>query len=138
MQNPFHNDYTDIIYRTGDLGEWKNGLVYFHGRRDHQFKHLGYRIEAGEVEAIAARHEAVQNVCVLYDEKKRQIVLFYEAIGPVDELAYRLSLMNELPVYMVPTRFVRLDAMPFNANRKKDRMLLKALYIENQGEGAKQ
>ncbi len=134
VQNPLHHDYRDIVYKTGDLGEWKDGLVFFHGRRDHQFKHLGYRIEAGEIEAIAVRHEAIENACVIYDESKRQIVLFYVADGPVDELAYRLSLMNDLPVYMVPTRLVRLSAMPFNPNRKKDRILLKAKYIENQGE----
>jgi len=134
VQNPLHNDYMDIIYRTGDLGERKGGLIFFHGRRDHQFKHLGYRIEAGEIEAIAARYQAIKNTCVLYDGEKRQIVLFYETDGEIDELVYRLALMDDLPVYMVPTRFVRLDVMPFNANRKKDRVLLKAKYIENQGE----
>ena len=123
-----------MVYRTGDLGERKDGLIYFHGRRDHQFKHLGYRIEAGEIEAIASRYEGITNACILYDVEKRQIVLFYEADGEIDELAYRRALMEDLPVYMVPTRFVRLEAMPFNANRKKDRILLRASYIENQGE----
>jgi len=131
MQNPLHDEYTDILYKTGDLGEMRDGLLYFHGRKDHQFKHLGYRIEAGDIEAAAAGYDGIQNACALYDGEKRQIVLFYEAVKPIDELAYRRALMAELPVYMVPTRFVRLDAMPFNANRKKDRMLLKAQYIEN-------
>lgn len=133
IQNPLHKDYIDIVYKTGDLGELKGKQIFFHGRRDHQFKHLGYRIEAGEIEAVAGRVGPIQNVCVLYDESRRQIVLFYEADGPVDEMAYRLAFMDELPIYMIPTRLVRLDAMPFNANRKKDRILLKEKYIENQG-----
>ena len=132
FQNPLHNDYMDILYRTGDLGEMKDGLIYFHGRRDHQFKHLGYRIEAGEIEAIAARYDVIKNACVIYDGERQQIVLFYEAGGQIDELAYRRALMEDLPVYMIPTRFVRLEAMPFNANRKKDKILLKAKYIENE------
>jgi len=129
IQNPLHNDYPDIIYHTGDLGEIKDGLLVFHGRRDHQFKHLGYRIEAGEIEAIAARFAGIRNACVLYDGDKRQIVLFYEADGQTNELAYRRALMADLPVYMIPTRFVKLDSMPFNANRKKDRILLKKQYL---------
>ena len=131
IQNPLNNSFPDTVYRTGDLGEMKDGLLVFHGRRDHQFKHLGYRIEAGEIEAAAARFAAVKNTCILYDGEKRQIVLFYEADGQVDELAYRRALMSDLPVYMIPTRFIRLEVMPFNANRKKDRLLLKKQYIES-------
>jgi acyl-coenzyme A synthetase/AMP-(fatty) acid ligase len=130
IQNPLHNDSRDLVYRTGDLGEYRDGLIFFRGRKDHQFKHLGYRIEAGEIEAIAMGFSGVRNACVVYDGDKRQIVLFYEAGGDIDERGYRRALMADLPVYMVPTRFVRLDAMPFNANNKKDRILLKKQYIE--------
>jgi len=130
IQNPLNNDYIDILYKTGDLGEERGGLIYFHGRRDHQFKHLGYRVEAGEIEAIAAKCYDVKSTCVLYDSGKRQIVLFYESAEQIDELAYRRELMDNLPVYMVPTRYIRLSAMPYNANRKKDRILLKSQYIQ--------
>jgi len=135
VQNPLHNDYPDILYATGDLGELRDGLIMFHGRRDHQFKHLGYRIEAGEIEVVASKYASIKNTCVLYDSEMRQIVLFYEGDGQIDELAYRHAIMADLPVYMVPTRFVRLDAMPFSANRKKDRVLLKAQYIEKRRGG---
>ena len=130
VQNPLHNDYPDTIYRTGDLGEIDDGLILFHGRRDHQFKHLGYRIEAGEIEAVAGRFPGVRNACVIYDGAKRQIVMFYESGGQVDELLFRRALMADLPVYMVPTRFVKLEDMPFNANSKKDRITLKTRYID--------
>ncbi|MCL2125562.1 MAG: AMP-binding protein [Oscillospiraceae bacterium] len=131
VQNPLHKDYIDVIYRTGDLGELREGLILFHGRRDHQFKHLGYRIEAGEIEAIAAKFPGIKNVCVLYDGERRQIALFYDSDEVVDEIALRRALMADLPVYMVPTRFIRLDAMPFNANKKKDRIALRKRYLES-------
>jgi amino acid adenylation domain-containing protein len=132
VQNPLHNDYPELVYKTGDLGEIKDGLIYFHGRRDHQFKHLGYRIEAGEIEAVASRFAGVKNNCIIYDDSKRQIVLFYETQSKqkVDELLYRKMFAEELPVYMVPTRVIHLEEMPFNANKKKDRMLLKKQYLE--------
>jgi acyl-CoA synthetase (AMP-forming)/AMP-acid ligase II len=130
IQNPLHTDFRDIVYRTGDLGELRGGLFFFHGRRDHQFKHLGYRIAAGESEGIAMRFPRVVSNCVIFDSKKRQIVLFYEADGEISELDFRRALMADLPVYMVPTRFVRLGSMPLNANGKKDRVRLRIEYIE--------
>jgi len=130
IQNPLNNSYPDMIYRTGDLAEFKDGLFIFHGRRDHQFKHLGYRIEAGEIEAVSEQAGGVRSACVLYDAEKRRIVLFYEPGGDVDEQALRRALAGNLPAYMVPTLYVRLDEMPLNANKKKDRMLLKKKYME--------
>jgi len=130
IQNPLHSEFSDIIYKTGDLGELRDGLIFFHGRRDHQFKHLGYRIEAGEIESAASKYPQIKNTCVVYDGDRRQIVLFYESDGEIDEHEYCRAMMSDLPIYMVPTRLVRLDVMPLNANRKKDRLLLKAKYIE--------
>src|SRR4029077_3455415 len=38
-------------YRTGDLGRFRDGLLFFEGRIDEQIKLSGYRIELGDVEA---------------------------------------------------------------------------------------
>ena len=130
IQNPLHDDYPDIVYRTGDMGEDRGGQIFFHGRRDHQFKHLGYRIEAGEIEAAAIRYPGIRNACVIYDKARGQIVLFYEAVSGIDEAAHRRALMEDLPVYMTPTRYISLGAMPYNANGKIDRLQLKELYLE--------
>jgi acyl-coenzyme A synthetase/AMP-(fatty) acid ligase len=124
-QNPL-SGCRGTIYHTGDLGEMRDGLIYFHGRRDHQFKHLGYRIEAGEIEACAEKFPGIKSACVLYDAEKRQIVLMYEEERKIDGLAFRRGLTQNLPVYMVPTRYIVLDRMPYNANGKKDRVLLKS------------
>src|SRR3546814_5356583 len=56
------------VYRTGDFGAWRpDGRLDFFGRRDHQVKLRGYRVELGEIEATAARHPAVANVAVLVE-----------------------------------------------------------------------
>ncbi|MDR0305763.1 MAG: amino acid adenylation domain-containing protein [Chitinispirillales bacterium] len=130
IENPLNAEYPEVIYKTGDLGEMRDGLLYFHGRRDHQFKHLGYRIEAGEIEAAAQRFSGIKNVCVLYDEKKQQIALFYETSQEINEIEYRRALAADLPIYMLPAKLIRLETMPFNANSKKDRMLLKKQYMK--------
>lgn len=50
------------LYRTGDLGRYlTNGEVEFLGREDTQIKLGGHRVELGEIEAVASRHEAVKH-----------------------------------------------------------------------------
>jgi Non-ribosomal peptide synthetase modules and related proteins len=38
-------------YKTGDLGRFRDSLLFFEGRIDEQIKLSGYRIELGDVEA---------------------------------------------------------------------------------------
>ena len=51
VQNPLHDFYEDKIYRTGDIVKYntRHELVFV-SRRDFQIKHMGNRIEVGEIE----------------------------------------------------------------------------------------
>jgi amino acid adenylation domain-containing protein len=124
VQNPLHNLYPDIIYKTGDLVyENELGEYIFLGRKDSQIKHMGYRIELGEIETAILAISGVKNACVLYDDTLKQIVAFY--IGDLTTVEIRKALMIILPKYMIPTKlFVETD-FPLNANGKVDRLELK-------------
>jgi acyl-coenzyme A synthetase/AMP-(fatty) acid ligase len=123
VQNPLHNYYRDIIYKTGDLVYENNfGELIFVGRKDSQIKHMGYRIELGEIETAIHGIDGVKNVCVLYDTKLSQIVCFY--IGEVSYVDLRKFLINILPKYMIPTKWFSEEEFPFNANGKIDRISL--------------
>ena len=124
IQNPLHNLYPDIIYKTGDLVYENEFEEYiFMGRKDSQIKHMGYRIELGEIETAIQGVQGVKNACVLYDDTLKQIVGFY--IGDISSIEIRKSLMNVLPKYMIPTKwFIEMD-FPLNANGKVDRLELK-------------
>jgi len=42
-------------YRTGDLGHYQDGYLFFDGRMDFQIKLHGYRIEIGDIETTCMR-----------------------------------------------------------------------------------
>jgi len=127
VQNPLNSRYPERIYRTGDL-VYRNhrGEIMFLGRKDFQIKHLGYRIELGEIEHAALQFEEIRNCCVLYNQNKKEIVLFYESGKELPPAFIRERLLSHVPKYMLPSVFHRLDAMPLNGSGKIDRQTLLA------------
>ena len=116
-------------YRTGDVARrLADGRVEVLGRVDQQVKLRGFRIELGEVEEALARLEGVLACAVALQESPARLVAYYveqpgTALAP-DML--RQALARTLPDYMVPGLWLRLDAMPLNANGKIDRRALPA------------
>lgn len=120
VQNPLNDSYPEIIYRTGDLVQYNNRKeILFLGRKDSQIKHLGYRIELGEIENTILGMKFVNNICVLYNNNKKEIVAFY--IGDVKYTQIRRELMVLLPKYMVPTKWNKMNEFPLNENGKVNR-----------------
>lgn len=127
VQNPLNTAYPERIYRTGDV-VFRNGRgeLVFKGRKDSLIKHSGYRVELGEIEHVVVNTlRLVQNGCAVYDFGKKEIVFFYEAPEPVTEAFLRREIGKQLPRYMIPTRFVRMEQLPRNTNGKIDRLRLK-------------
>ena len=124
VQNPLNNAYPELIYKTGDIGRInERGELLFVCRKDSQIKHMGHRIELGEIESAANKLDGVRSSCCVYDNDAKRIVLFYVGESESDTLAQ--SLRAYLPRYMLPAHIEKLDAMPFTANGKIDRKLLK-------------
>lgn len=129
IQNPEQDQYNERVYKTGDLGYLgKDGLIYMVGRNDDQFKHLGHRIEPGEIEAALEQLEGFTQACVLYDKEKKEILAFYTAENKSQEPPARKTLAERLPPYMFPRRFILLEEFPANANGKIDRSALWKQY----------
>jgi amino acid adenylation domain-containing protein len=124
------------LYRTGDLGRYlPDGQIAFHGRVDEQAKINGYRIELNEVASVLRRHPAIRESVIATRENtagEKQLVAYVvvrSASPAVNELREFLS--NELPDYMLPATFVRLDALPVASSGKVDRQALPAPTDEN-------
>lgn len=124
-QNPLNDKYTDIIYKTGDLAfENPYGEYVFVARVDNQIKHMGYRIELSEIEvAINAVLGIKECVCIYKNDK---IIAIYS--GDIEKNPLVVELRKQLPKYMIPNIYVKLESLPYNANGKIDRVKLKEEY----------
>src|ERR1035437_2946513 len=122
VQNPLDPHYPELIYRTGDL-VYRNpgGEIMFIGRKDFQIKHLGYRIEMGEIEHAVLQMEGVRNACVVYQKERKEIALFFESDHELSPAVIRARLGAFVPKYMFPTVFQRMEQLPRNPNGKIDR-----------------
>lgn len=126
VQNPLNTRWRQTIYRTGDLARYdEDGNLVFSSRKDHQIKHLGQRIEMGDIEAAANGVNGVEQSCCLYDERRKRLVLCY--VGALDRKGLKEQLRELLPHFMVPNNTKQLDEMPLTKNGKIDRAVLASL-----------
>ena len=131
--NPFKKDASDRCYRTGDMGQYlTDGNILLLGRKDHQIKISGQRVELGEIESAIVRQPEVNQSIVLAP----QVAGHYQLVAFIilsegkslseDELVARLG--QDLPGYMIPSTTVFLKAFPLTANGKVDRPALLEIW----------
>lgn len=125
VNNPFIQGQK--IYRTGDLARWYPlGEIEFLGRIDKQVKIRGYRIELGEIESRIMQIEHV-TACIVADREDtsgRKYLCAYLCGNPPGQAQIRAQLIRDLPAYMVPSYFIKIDSLPYSASGKVDRSLL--------------
>ena len=118
------------LYRTGDRARYRSdGTLDLLGRMDRQIKLRGFRIEPGDIEAALSRQAVVTAAAIIIegeDQHRCLIAYVVPAEESIDIDVLRMALRAELPDYMVPSRFVELDALPMTPNGKVDRHRLPA------------
>ena len=130
VANPFGPDGTRL-YRTGDLVTRRlDGGIEYRGRNDAQLKIRGFRVELGEIEAVAEEHAAVRQACASVHRTPSGIdvlrlhVVTRDGALP-DDLGAHLTAV--LPAYAVPSQVGAVDAIPLTTNGKADRRALPEL-----------
>ncbi|MGR9578534.1 pandorabactin non-ribosomal peptide synthetase PanK [Pandoraea sputorum] len=116
------------MYRTGDRVKRRaDGEIVYLGRADDQVKIRGYRVEPGEVAHALRALDGVQDAIVLVARDARgQSQLLGGYTGALTEADAKAALTSALPSAWVPSRIVRLAALPLTANGKVDRRALLA------------
>lgn len=129
IQNPKHNLYPDIVYKTGDYMYKIGNYLYFAGREDNQIKHMGHRIELEEIEMNCLKCGVSTDICILYDNEKEKIILLTDDVKVTYENVVN-KLKDAIPKYMIPGKVVLIDALPYNTRGKIDRNRALMLYKE--------
>ena len=126
----------ESLYRTGDLVRWLgDGNLEYLGRMDNQVKLRGFRIELGEIEVVLEQQHGIQHAVVVVhtdDAGEQRLTGYYVSRdgAAMDPSSLREALSRKLSDYMVPSAFVRLDALPLTPNKKVDRKALAARPFE--------
>ncbi len=119
------------LYRTGEMGYMTpDGGFHITGRRDHQVKVNGMRVELGEVEEVLRRHPAVAECAVIDRLAFHHHRVLHAYVVPRADRVIELSdlqmyLRKRLLPYMVPVHIEWLDALPRRPNGKLDRAALR-------------
>ncbi len=135
VPNPLNNDPQDIVYRTGDYGRLLDDDNFeFVGRKDHQVKIRGVRVELAEVESLLRGHESVKDVVVVdRDDATGNKYLCAYVVLDHDTATGLLQqhLAKLLPEVMMPSAIVKIDAIPRLINGKVDRKSLPAPFADH-------
>lgn len=143
-----------LVYRTGDLVRYReDGSLLFVGRKDTQVKIRGQRVELGDVEHHVRQamettaDRAATNVQVVAETVQprgvpsKMLVAFVALEGAWDAVSSEEydatvgratvgvteQLAKTLPVFMVPSLYIPIRAMPMSAAGKADRRRLQEM-----------
>jgi long-chain acyl-CoA synthetase len=111
---------------TGDYGRKdQQGLIYYHGRRDHLLKSMGIRVSPGEVEHLLYESGVVESVAVfglphdLLGHEVWAAVALKAGIDGGREHLNRYAREVMTPA-MLPRRYIFKDALPRTTTGKID------------------
>jgi len=121
------------MYKTGDVVRWlPSGELEFLGRADHQVKIKGFRIELGEIENVLNALEGVtQSVVVACGKGTASPFLAAYFVGEAAPSTLLKGATAQLPDYMLPRCFMKLESVPMTINGKVDTRALPPPDLSN-------
>ncbi|MFI6934728.1 amino acid adenylation domain-containing protein [Streptomyces sp. NPDC050287] len=128
VPNPLTGDLDDIVYKTGDFARvLLGGDLEFLGRKDHQVKLGGIRVELEEIESVLRELPVVKEAAVVFVDEVEvpYLCAFLElADGEFDERLARSRLRDRLSETVAPAVLVPLPEIPRTVSGKIDRRSL--------------
>jgi acyl-coenzyme A synthetase/AMP-(fatty) acid ligase len=117
---------------SGDLGVLDDeGTLYLQGRRDHQLKPLGVRVNSQEIEELIHRSGLVDEVGVVgrpHDALGDEIcaVVVPRHVSPDFRRRLLRYARETMSPYMVPRQVIVVESLPLTATGKIDYKVLRA------------
>lgn len=138
MKNPFcSGSKFKRLYKTGDLvKQTVNGELLYIGRTDDQVKINGFRVYIGEVEKNLLKHPSISFATVLLSKTGNHQFLTAYIVLTNPELSItaeeiRNFLKQNLPDYMLPSKYLKVDRMPLTAIGKVDKKKLEKVRFDD-------
>lgn len=135
VKNTFDNK-CDILYKTGDIVRIHDDhMLEYVQRADFQVKIRGFRVELGDIEKTAEKLDGISKaIAVVNETAGNNIVLFYQGSEKLSKENIAEFLSNNLPEYMVPAIYSRVEEFPMTDNLKTDRRKLSAMAVSHKRE----
>ncbi|WYY18776.1 non-ribosomal peptide synthase/polyketide synthase [Gordonia malaquae] len=117
------------MYRSGDVGIYRDGVLEYVGRSDDQVQLRGFRVELGEVESALLAVDGVDGAAATVKSGGEGLEMLVGYVVPaagvtLDPAQVRSAAGATVPGYMVPDSIVVMEALPLTVNGKLDRAAL--------------
>ncbi|SDD51918.1 polyketide synthase PksM/polyketide synthase PksN [Paenibacillus sp. CF095] len=133
IENPYKDSSSPRLYKMGDYARYlPDGTIELLGRRDHQVKIRGIKLELTGIERVIEQNSAIAECAVFVKELSQGVSRLYSAIairdGEVitDDQIHQF-LKPKVSDYMIPSSFIRVEKLPRTPNGKVDRQQLLTL-----------
>jgi len=129
IPDPYRNG--ERLYRTGDYGYWnEEQQLVFVKRKDKQVKIRGYRVELLYLENKLNGCPGIDKALVVphagSGDTGLELIAYMSGENADNTELIRRFLSAEIPGYMIPSYFIKVDEFPLNKNGKIN---LKALPL---------
>ena len=135
--NPLAPQQKEKVYYTGDVAYRDEfGVFHFSGRNDDLVKSRGYRIELNEIEiALGGLSDVLKEFAAvalpdpLIENKLFAAIVYKQGKNmSIDDI--KAFCKTKIPSYMVPDKFVVMDALPQTTSGKISRKLIKQTLLD--------
>jgi len=123
------------VFRTSDLVEIQDGLVYFRGRASDRINVAGRKVSPETIERALSAHPQVRE-CLAFgvpsadSGRGETIVACVSARGKITTEALKQYAMAHLPAWQVPRDWWLIESLEANARGKISRGEMRKAYLQ--------
>lgn len=115
------------VIDTGDIGEIKQGTVYYRGRKDDIIKRFGHKVNLLLIESIIMQCPRVKTCSCIWLPKPMLLVVYFSS-ETLSSKELSDFLKCKLDDKHWPDSIIKVDSLPMNTHGKISKLLLSKMY----------
>ncbi|CAK1544708.1 unnamed protein product [Leptosia nina] len=112
---------------TGDIGEIRNGTIYYRGRRDDIVKRFGHKVNLQLIESVIMQCPRVKTCSSIWLPKPMLLVVYFSS-ETLNSQELSDFLKCKLDDKHWPDKIIRVDNLPTNSHGKISRQMLAQMF----------